>query len=91
LLFHPGDNNVSWKEIPSTINLDYSQVELAADARRLGSGFVVKRGSRPNVVPFFIMRIKPDPGCGRPPRLGCNEADTVRSACHEGKNADLYK
>ena len=43
------------------IILDYSQVEVAADARH---------------------RVR---SCGPSPRVPCNEADTVRSACLNGK------
>ena len=57
------------------ISLCYSRVEVAANARRLGSGFVVKKCSMQDVILFLIMRIKPDPGCGRPPRMGRNKAD----------------
>ena len=43
------------------INLDYSQVEVAADARH---------------------RVR---SCGTSPRVPCNNADAVRSACLKGK------
>ncbi len=59
------------------MNVDYSRVEIAVGARRLGSGFVVKKCSVQNVILFLIMRIKPDPGCGRPPLLRCNKADAA--------------
>jgi len=42
-------------------NLDYSQVEVAADARH---------------------RVQ---SCGPSPRVPCNKADAVRSACLKGK------
>ncbi len=71
--------------ISSLINLAYSRVEVAVDARRLGSGFVVKKCSVQNVILSLIMRIKPDPGCGRLPRLGRNKADAVRSARPKSK------
>jgi hypothetical protein len=44
-----------------SIDLDYSQAEVAADARH---------------------RVR---SCGPPPRVPCNEADAVRSACLYGK------
>ncbi len=71
-----------WPNFPQeslfgAISLDYSRFEVVVDARRLGSGFVVKRCSVQNAILFLIMRIKPDPGCGRQPRLGCHKADVV--------------
>jgi len=47
------------------INLDYSQVEVAADARH---------------------RVQ---SCGTSPRVPCNEADAVRSACLKGKKTAI--
>jgi len=47
--------------IKRIIHLDYSQAEVAADARH---------------------RVQ---SCGPPPRVPCNEADAVRSACLYGK------
>jgi hypothetical protein len=43
------------------MNLDYSQAEVAADARH---------------------RVR---SCGPSPRVPCNEADALRSACLNGK------
>ena len=61
-------------------DLNYSRVEITADARRLGSGFIVKSCSRSKCSPLFIIMTKPDPGCGHPLRMGCNEVDAARSA-----------
>jgi len=48
-----------------SFNLDYSQVEVAADARH---------------------RVR---SCGPSPRVPCNEADAVRSACLNGKKMPI--
>jgi len=45
------------KNVNNLVNLDYSQVKVAADARH---------------------RVR---SCGPSPRVSCNEADAVRSAC----------